>query len=230
MSDDFTVLIAIPAFNEEECLENTVVELESAAGEFDFIVINDGSHDSTLDICKKLNCNVIDLPINCGLTVGFQTAARYAVDHGYDYMIQFDADGQHRPEYIANLVEKALADKADIVIGSRFLTVRKDKSLRMLGSRMITLLIKLLTGTRVSDPTSGFRLFNRFVLEKFYYDNTLNPEPETIALFLKQGYSVSEVQVKMRERQGGESYLNPVRSVQYMARVFATLLIVQWFR
>lgn len=230
MSDGAKVLVAIPAFNEEECIEKTVVELESVSDEFDFIVINDGSRDATLDICRQLRCNVIDLPINCGLTVGFQTAARYAVDHGYDYMIQFDADGQHRPEYIVKLVEKALVDNADIVIGSRFLTVRKDKSLRMLGSRMITVLIKMLTGTRVSDPTSGFRLFKRSILEKFYYDNSLNPEPETIALFLKQGYSVSEVQVEMRERQGGESYLNPVRSVQYMARVFATLLIVQWFR
>ncbi|RHB11747.1 glycosyltransferase family 2 protein [Collinsella sp. AM41-2BH] len=230
MSDGAKVLVAIPAFNEEECIEKTVVELESVPDEFDFIVINDGSRDATLDICRQLRCNVIDLPINCGLTVGFQTAARYAVDHGYDYMIQFDADGQHRPEYIVKLVEKALVDNADIVIGSRFLTVRKDKSLRMLGSRMITVLIKMLTGTRVSDPTSGFRLFKRSILEKFYYDNSLNPEPETIALFLKQGYSVSEVQVEMRERQGGESYLNPVRSVQYMARVFATLLIVQWFR
>lgn len=230
MSDGAKVLVAIPAFNEEECIEKTIVELESVPDEFDFIVINDGSRDATLDICRELRCNVIDLPINCGLTVGFQTAARYAVDHGYDYMIQFDADGQHRPEYIVNLIEKAMVDKADIVIGSRFLTVRKDKSLRMLGSRLITVLIKMLTGTRVSDPTSGFRLFSRSILEKFYYDNTLNPEPETIALFLKQGYSVSEVQVEMRERQGGESYLNPVRSVQYMARVFATLLIVQWFR
>lgn len=230
MSDGAKVLVAIPAFNEEECIEKTVVELESVPDEFDYIVINDGSRDATLDICRQLRCNVIDLPINCGLTVGFQTAARYAVDHGYDYMIQFDADGQHRPEYIVKLVEKALVDNADIVIGSRFLTVRKDKSLRMLGSRMITVLIKMLTGTRVSDPTSGLRLFKRSILEKFYYDNSLNPEPETIALFLKQGYSVSEVQVEMRERQGGESYLNPVRSVQYMARVFATLLIVQWFR
>ena len=170
------------------------------------------------------------MPINCGLTVGFQTAARYAVDHDYDYMVQFDADGQHRPEYIVKLVNAALANRADIVIGSRFLTVRKDRSLRMVGSRMITVLIKMLTGTRISDPTSGFRLFKRSVLEKYYYDNTLNPEPETIALFLKQGYSISEVQVEMRERQGGESYLNPVRSIQYMLRVFVTLLIVQWFR
>lgn len=230
VSDGFRTLIAIPAFNEEDCIENTIKELRSVAGEFDFIVINDGSCDSTLDICNKLHCAVIDMPINCGLTVGFQTAARYAVDHEYDYMIQFDADGQHRPEYLSALVEKAVNTGSDIVIGSRFLTVRKDKSMRMVGSRMITVLIKMLTGHRISDPTSGFRLFSRSVLERYYYDNTLNPEPESLALFLKQGYSVSEVQVSMRERQGGESYLNPVKSMQYMLRVFVTLLIVQWFR
>ena len=223
-------LVAIPAYNEEECIESTIQELRSVAPIFDFIVINDGSCDSTLAICKRLGCDVINMPINCGLTVGFQTACRYAFDEGYDYMIQFDADGQHRPEYISKLVDKALSENADIVIGSRFLNVRKDKSLRMIGSRMITLLIKLLTGKRVSDPTSGFRLFSREILEKYYFDNTLNPEPESIALFIKQGYSISEIQVSMRERQGGESYLNPLKSIQYMARVFATLLIVQWFR
>lgn len=230
LSSKSNVLIAIPAYNEEECIESTVNELRSVASGFDFIIINDGSRDRTGEICGSLSCKVITMPINCGLTVGFQTAARYAIDHGYDYMIQFDADGQHRPEYLASLVEKAVNTGSDIVIGSRFLTVRKDKSMRMVGSRMITVLIKMLTGHRISDPTSGFRLFSRPVLERYYYDNTLNPEPESLALFLKQGYSVSEVQVSMRERQGGESYLNPVKSIQYMLRVFVTLLIVQWFR
>lgn len=170
------------------------------------------------------------MPINCGLTVGFQTAAQYAVDHGYDYMIQFDADGQHRLECFSSFVENALNTGSDIVIGSRFLTIRKDKWMRVVGSRMFTVLIKMLTGHRISDPTSGFRLFSRPVLERYYYDNTLNPEPESLVLFLKQGCSVSEVQVSIRERQGGVSYLNPVKSMQYILRVFATLLIVQWFR
>lgn len=230
LSSRSNVLVAIPAYNEEECIEGTVKELRSIAPEFDFIIIDDGSLDRTGEICDSMGCNVITMPINCGLTVGFQTAARYAVNHDYEYMIQFDADGQHRPDYLAALVEKAVNTGSDIVIGSRFLTVRKDKSMRMVGSRMITVLIKMLTGRRISDPTSGFRLFSRSVLERYYFDNTLNPEPESIALFLKQGYSVSEVQVSMRERQGGESYLNPVKSMQYMLRVFVTLLIVQWFR
>lgn len=230
MSNRPRTLVAIPAYNEEECIESTVNELRKVAPQLDFIVINDGSKDKTLDICRELHCDVIDMPINCGLTIGFQTAARYAVTHGYDYMIQFDADGQHRPEYLRSLIEKACIENADIVIGSRFLTVRKEVSARMIGSRLITFLIKCLTGKRISDPTSGFRLFKHNILEKYCSDSSLNPEPESIALFLKQGFSVAEVQVEMRERQGGESYLNPWKSVQYMARVFITLLFVQWFR
>lgn len=223
-------LVAIPAYNEEECIRDTIEELRLVAPEFDFVVINDGSRDHTLDICRELHCDIINMPINCGLTVGFQTAARYACDKNYDYMVQFDADGQHRPEYISNLLSKALAENADIVIGSRFLTVRKDHSLRMIGSRMITVLIKLLTGHRISDPTSGLRLYGRTVLEQYCFDNSLNPEPESIALFLKRGFIVSELQVEMRERQGGKSYLNPFRSIQYMVRVLSTLLFVHWLR
>lgn len=223
-------LVAIPAYNEEECIRDTIEELRLVAPEFDFVVINDGSRDHTLDICRELHCDIINMPINCGLTVGFQTAARYACDNNYDYMVQFDADGQHRPEYISKLLSKALAENADIVIGSRFLTVRKDHSLRMIGSRMITVLIKLLTGHRISDPTSGLRLYGRTVLEQYCFDNSLNPEPESIALFLKRGFIVSELQVEMRERQGGKSYLNPFRSIQYMVRVLSTLLFVHWLR
>ena len=224
------VSILVPAYNEEECIEATVEELRRVAPEFDFVVINDGSRDKTLAICRRLGCEVVDMPINCGLTVGFQTAAKYALAHGYDAMVQFDADGQHKPEYIAKLVEQMQRSDSDIVVGSRFLNVPKGSALRMVGARMITLLIKVLTGTRVSDPTSGFRLFNCRVLELFATDDSLNPEPETIALLLRRGFKVSEVQVGMRERQGGESYLNLARSISYMARVFVSLLFVQWFR
>lgn len=223
------VLVAIPAYNEEECIEGTVCELREVAPQFDFVVINDGSKDATLEICKRLGCTVINMPINCGLTVGFQTAAKYALAHGYDAMVQFDADGQHRPEYIEKLIDCMDETGSDVVIGSRFVEVPKGASLRMLGARMITFLIKVLTGSRVSDPTSGLRLFNARTLREFANDNSFNPEPETIALLLRRGYKVSEIQVGMRDRQGGESYLNLGRSIAYMARVFVSLLFVQWF-
>lgn len=98
-------------------------------------------------------------------------------------MIQFDADGQHRPEYLDALVEKAVKTGSDIVIGSRFLTVRKDKSMRMVGSRMITVLIKMLTGHRISDPTSGFRLFSRPVLKDIITTTLLIPSQSHLLCF-----------------------------------------------
>ena len=222
-------LVAIPAYNEEECIENTIIELRQVAPKFDYVVINDGSHDRTLSICENIGCNIINMPINCGLTVGFQTAARYAVDHGYDYMIQFDADGQHRPEYLAALVGKAVNTGSDIVIGSRFLTVRKDKSMRMVGSRMITVLIKMLTGHRISDPTSGFRACNKDAIDLFcksYPDDY--PEPESIALAMKLGLPVMEAPVKMNERQGGRSSIGVLSSVYYMIKVTLAIVLVCW--
>lgn len=224
------VLVAIPAYNEEDCIEATVRELRVVAPGFDFVVINDGSADSTLAICRRLQCDVLNMPVNCGLTVGFRAAVKYAYLHGYDCIIQFDADGQHKPEYLSQLVEKMEQTAADVVIGSRFLRYKKGSSMRMLGSRMITLSVKLTTGHRVSDPTSGFRLFGKRAIEQFMSDSSLNPEPETVALLLKRGLKIEEIQVEMRERQGGKSYLNFGKSVAYMARTLVSILFVQWFR
>jgi len=230
VTQTYKVLVAIPAYNEEECIASTVSELRSVAPEFDFIVINDGSKDKTLTICRSLGCDVLNMPVNCGLTAGFRAAVKYADLHDYDCIIQFDADGQHKPEYLHQLVDKARQTDADVVIGSRFLLYKKDKSMRMIGSRMITLSVKLMTGHRVSDPTSGFRLFNKRAIEWFVRDSSLNPEPETVALLLKRGAKIEEIQVSMRERQGGESYLNFKKSIAYMARTLVSILFVQWFR
>ena len=121
-------------------------------------------------------------------------------------------------------------ENADIVIGSRFLHVKKEISARMIGSRLITVMIKLTTGKRVADPTSGMRMFSKEMIKRFAQDDSLNPEPESISLLIKKGAKVSEVQVEMRERQAGESYLNISKSIAYMARACISILFVQWFR
>ena len=132
------VLAIIPAYNEEECIVETVQELLSVSPDTDYVVINDGSRDSTAALCREHGFNMVDLPVNSGLTVGFQTGMKYALRNGYDYAIQFDADGQHRPEYIKSLLEKAVDVDADIVIGSRFVTEKKSHSARMIGSRPVS--------------------------------------------------------------------------------------------
>lgn len=224
------LLVIIPAYNEEESIAATVDELTAELPKIDYVVVNDGSKDSTEHICLEHGYNYVSLPVNSGLTVGFQTGMKYALRNGYDYALQFDADGQHIPEYISKMLDLAIAEDADIVIGSRFVNKCKEVSARMLGSRIITVAIKLTTGKRVADPTSGMRMFNRKMIERFANDDSLNPEPESISYLMKKGARVREVQVEMRERQAGESYLNIPKSIAYMARACISILFVQWFR
>ena len=220
------LLIVIPAYNEEENIERVVRTIVDKYNQFDYIVVNDGSKDRTADICRENNFELLDLPINLGLAGAFQAGLKYAYAKGYSYVIQFDADGQHRPKYIEPMLMK-IKEGYDIVIGSRFVNVRKDKSLRMLGSRMLTLTIKVTTGVRVSDPTSGMRMFSSDMIKEFAQNLNYGPEPDTISYLLKNGAKIAEVQTEMDERQFGEIYLNMMNSIKYMVKMMLSIIIVQ---
>ena len=222
-------LIIIPACNEEENIEHVVENLQANYSAYDYVVINDGSSDSTAAICRKRGYSLIDLPVNLGLAGAFQTGLKYAYRKGYDCALQFDADGQHRPEFIASMIEK-MQEGYDIVIGSRFVTEKKPGSLRMLGSNLISVATWMTTGKKVKDPTSGMRIFNRKMIGEFALNMNYGPEPDTISYLLKQGATIAEVQVRMDERQAGESYLNLSRSVMYMMRMLLSILLIQNFR
>lgn len=223
------LLIVIPAYNEEGSIERVVDDLIQNYPQYDYVVVNDGSRDRTATICRSRGYRLIDLPVNLGLAGAFQTGLRYAAEHGYDCAMQLDADGQHLPRYIAPMLEKLEAG-ADIVIGSRFVTVLKPRTLRMVGSYLISWAIRLTTGQPICDPTSGMRMFNRRLLEEFAQNLNYGPEPDTISYLIKNGAVVKEVQVKMAERTAGESYLNFARSVQYMIKMGLSILLIQWFR
>lgn len=223
------LLIVIPAYNEEENIERLVEDLIHNYPQYDYVVINDGSRDKTAAICRANGYHLIDLPVNLGLAGAFQTGLRYAAENGYDCAVQLDADGQHKPEYIAPMLAELEAG-ADIVIGSRFLTVKKPKTLRMAGSYIISWSIRLTTGRAICDPTSGMRMFNRAMVEEFAQNLNYGPEPDTISYLIKNGATVKEVQVKMGERVAGQSYLNFWNSVQYMVKMSMSILLIQWFR
>ncbi len=225
----FKLLIVIPAYNEERNIERVVRNLIAHYPQYDYVVVNDGSRDKTASICRANGFRLIDLPVNLGLAGAFQTGLRYAADNGYDCAMQLDADGQHRPEYIAAMLEE-LEDGADIVIGSRFLTVKKPKTLRMVGSYIISWSIRLTTGRAICDPTSGMRMFNRAMVEEFAQNLNYGPEPDTISYLIKNGAVVKEVQVEMGERTAGQSYLTLWRSVEYMVKMSISILLIQWFR
>lgn len=220
----------IPAYNEELNIERVVNNLTDNFPQYDYVVINDGSKDDTAKICRQNGFHLIDLPINLGLSGAVQAGMRYAWQNGYDAAIQIDGDGQHRPEYIEQLAKELEKGEAQIVIGSRFVTEKKPRSLRMLGSNVISGLIRLSTGFRLNDPTSGMRLFNRDVVKEFAFNINYGPEPDTISYLIKKGVKVKEVQVKMDERIAGESYLNLSKSMKYMILMSFSILFIQGFR
>ncbi len=223
------LLVVIPAFNEETNIVPVVENLIENYPQFDYVVVNDGSRDHTAAICREHGYRLIDLPINLGLAGAFQTGLRYAAENGYDCALQFDADGQHLPQFIQPMLDE-IEDGADIVIGSRFVHVKKPRTLRMMGSYLISWAIRLTTGKAICDPTSGMRMFNRRMLEEFSTNLNYGPEPDTISYLIKNGAVVKELQVKMGERLSGSSYLNFARSVEYMVKMGLSILFIQWFR
>lgn len=224
------ILAIIPAYNEEECLADTVSELTSICPGIDYLVVNDGSSDRTPYICDELHLNHIDMPVNCGLTSGVKAGMKYAYRHGYDAAVQFDADGQHRPEFIPKMAEAMHLKNADIVIASRNLAGGGAAGARGTGAKLITALIKRTTKQVITDPTSGMRMYNRHMIEVFARDFDISPEPDTISLLIRKGAKVIEIPAEMRDRQGGTSYLRYFSAVSYMARTCLSLLLFQWFR
>ena len=223
------VLIIIPAYNEEGNIERVVSNLEKNYPQYDYVVVNDGSRDTTAEICKRNGYNLLDQPVNLGLAGAVQTGMKYAWENGYQAAIQFDGDGQHRPEYIGTMYEK-IKEGYDIVIGSRFVTEKKPKTLRMFGSNLLEGIIKLTAHKDIHDPTSGMRMYDRKVIKVLAEQINMGPEPDTVAHLIRSGAKVTEVQVTMDERIAGESYLNLSRSARYMATMFTSILLIGFFR
>lgn len=222
------VLIIIPAYNEELNIEKTVNDVKNNT-KYDYVVINDCSKDNTKKVCEKNEFNMISLPVNYGLTSGIQIGMKYAHENDYDIAIQFDGDGQHQAKYLKDLVEKIEKDNCDIAIGSRFEKKKKPHSMRMLGSNIIQFAIKLVTGKRITDPTSGMRAYNKKAIKEFITNTSLTPEPDTIVYMIKKGFTVQEVQVEMKEREFGESYLNAFKSIEYMLSMMFSIIFIRAF-
>jgi len=226
------VLVVIPAYNEELNIVNTVNKLikynKKSKNVIDYIVINDGSTDNTKEVCEKNNFKVVNLINNLGIGGAVQTGYKYAYMNNYDVAIQFDGDGQHDENYIDNLVEE-IERGYDFVIGSRFveeLSKFKSTCTRRFGIKILSLVIKLCTKTKIYDPTSGFRAANRDIV-KLFAENypTEYPEPETTVKLLKKGYKVKEIPVEMHEREFGTSSIKPIKSVYYMFCVVISIII-----
>ncbi len=219
------LLVIIPAFNEEENIpfvSQDIGELKDNA-----ILIDDGSTDRTLEVSRKEGFNTISLPFNTGIGGVMQTGFRYAIMHGYDIAVQFDGDGQHRRDQIERIIKPVVEGRADIVIGSRLHEGDyRFPFLRLLGIKWFSFLLRILTGKKVSDVTSGFRCYGRNAIEVFKDHYPVDyPEVESLLFAIRKGLRIVEVSVKMRERVSGRSSITPFKAIYYMVKVSLGLLI-----
>lgn len=223
------ILVIIPAFNEAENIEQTIASVRAVRLDCDIVVVDDGSSDDTAARARRKGVAVLSLPFNLGIGGAVQTGFKFARDRDYDYAVQVDADGQHDPDFLPDILEPVRSGGFDMAIGSRFLppfSEYRSSWTRRVGIHFFAWLISGLTRYRVTDPTSGFRAFNRGMISVFadYYPSDF-PEPEAIAVAGRHRARVCEVPVKMRKRAAGSSSIRYFKTLYYMVKVtFAILL------
>lgn len=223
------ILAIIPAYNEEDNITELLKEVLNLKNlNLDVVVINDCSTDNTANICKEMGVKVINLPCNLGIGGAVQTGYKYAFVNKYDIAIQIDGDGQHKPEYINDLMKPLLDEDIDMAIGSRYIKRQGFQStiIRRFGIKYFSKLINAFTKQKVTDPTSGFRACNSKVIELFSKRYPQDyPEPESIVFLNRNHFKVKEVPVVMKERIGGVSSISPLKSIYYMIKVSLAIMI-----
>lgn len=225
------VLIVIPAYNEAENIEKVLKELKKDVSFADVLVINDCSKDKTKEIVEKNGVKCITGIFNMRYAWAVQTGIKYAFQNNYDYVIQFDADGQHIAKEAAKLYEKMKKMDCDIVIGSRYLedTGYPCPFFRKIGTNMFAGLIKLFCHQKIADPLSGFQCLNRKVIEKYSKMGEYPefPDANLVIEMIMNGYKIVEVPVKMRLREAGESmHGGIIKPIKYMINMFYTIFFI----
>lgn len=223
------ILIVVPAYNEEGSIENTVREIKASPWPLDVLVVNDGSADKTSQHAYAAGAKVISLPFNLGIGGAVQTGFQFAVKHGYDLVVQMDGDGQHDVGFLDDLINPILNNEVDMTIGSRFIPPflgYQSSFVRRIGINFFARLLSWLTRSTVTDPTSGFRAYNRKMINIFaaYYPHDF-PEPEAVVVAGRYGARIKEVPVTMRERQAGASSIRYFKTLYYMLKVTLAILL-----
>lgn len=222
------ILVIVPAYNEAENIVHVVKSMMEQAPQYDYLIVNDGSTDDTLKLCREEKFCYLNLPINMGIGGAVQAGYIYAYKNNYDIAVQMDGDGQHDVAYLEKLLEPILTDQADVVIGSRFLEKEGFQTTagRRVGINILSALIWITTGKRIKDVTSGYRAVNRMFIEIYSKDYPMDyPEPEAIVSAMMHLGRVREVPVQMRAREGGVSSITFKKSIYYMIKVTLAILI-----
>ena len=222
------IIVLVPAYNEEGNIEAVLKDLAENFPREDILVVNDGSHDKTSRVAQDLGANVIDLPYNLGIGGAMQTGFLYASRMGYDAAIQFDGDGQHKADQIVKLLTIYKANGLDLVVGSRFLSGNGFTSsiLRASGVKILSSIVSWAVKKRITDPTSGFRVYGRKAIELFssFYPEDY-PEVESLILAHKRGLKIEEVSAVMGPRIAGKSSITFLEGAYYMVKVLLAISI-----
>ena len=222
-------LAVVPAYNEARTVGRVVSAIKEHVPQFDVVVVDDGSTDGTGELAEDAGARVLRHPFNLGIGGAVQSGFVYALDNGYDYVVQVDADGQHLPEEIPKLLEAMEKDPTlDMVCGSRFLFDNGYPApiSRRTGIHVFAFLLSRIMRRRVSDPTSGFRLFNRRGIALFARDYPHDyPEVEAVLMVHFHRLQMLEVSVRMLRRDGGVSSIGSGKSLYYMIKVLLAIFI-----
>lgn len=222
------ILVIIPAYNEDATIKSVIQRISLKMPQADILVVNDGSKDNTSSEAKKAGAKVTDLSYNLGIGGAMQTGYIYAKEHSYDIAVQVDADGQHDPSYIKDLLMPILNNSADVVVGSRYISKTNYRSsvFRRMGMIFFSFLVSTLTNQKFKDTTSGFRAVNKDVIGYFsnYYPVDY-PEVDVLVRLKRRNFRIAELPVEMHERQGGKSSITALRSLYYMFKVSLSLII-----
>lgn len=225
------ILFVIPAYNEAENIDKVLKEIKKDVDYADILVINDCSKDNTKDIVENNNVKCITNIFNMRYAMAVQTGIKYAYENDYDYVIQFDADGQHIAKEAEKLYKTIKEENCDIVIGSRYLVDvgYPCPFFRRIGTTIFEKLIKIFCNEKIADPLSGFQCLNKKVIKKYASMGKYPeyPDANLIIEMLREGYKIKEVPAKMRLREAGESmHGGIIKPIKYMINMFYTILFI----
>lgn len=223
------ILVVIPCYNEEKNISNVIDDIQNHIKSADIVVINDCSTDKTEEIVTKKGIVCLKPPFNLKYAKAVQTGIKYAYENDYDYVVQFDGDGQHLASEVIKMLDIIQKNKSDIVIGSRFLekTDYPHPFFRKIGTRAFSVIIKILTKKVLADPTSGFQILNKKVIKRYAINYPEYPDANLIIEMLYEGYIIDEISVLMKESNTGQSmHGGIIKPIKYMIKVFYTIIII----